>query len=108
MGEESIFMIDIFDSSLTSQVILTSADFSELLSAGKPATQSSTGWGGVAGRAVDGNRNANYFGNSCSHTQIVHGAWWEVNLGAFSRIDKVVITNRADCCCKYLNLSLFT
>ena len=39
------------------------------LALGKPAVQSSTGYGGTADRAVDGNTNGDYFaGRSVSHT----------------------------------------
>src|SRR3954452_15332870 len=48
---------------------------------GKPATQSSTGWGGAASRAVDGNTDGNFFDNSVTHTLLEANAWWEVDLG---------------------------
>ena len=71
------------------------------LAQGKTAKQSSTYLDDVASRAVDGSSK------SCSHTQKDAGAWWEVDLGAKSNLQKVVITNRAAYCwdCrKYLSV----
>ena len=78
--------------------------FAELLSQGQATTQSSTGWNGASSRAVDGNVDANYWKNSCTHTREDDKAWWQVtvNNGKKSYIDKVVLFNRADCCCKLL------
>lgn len=65
----------------------------------KTATQSSTGYGGNAGRAVDGNTDGHYFnGKSVSHTNIEQGAWWQVDLGASYPIGLIRIWNRTDCC----------
>ena len=64
----------------------------------KPAIQSTTGYGGVAGRAVDGNSNPSYGGGSCTHTHRQKGAWWRVDLGRVWAVGKVKITNRGDCC----------
>jgi hypothetical protein len=52
------------------------------LALGKPAQQSSTGWGGDPRRAVDGNPDGNYGANSVSHTENQAQAWWQVDLGA--------------------------
>jgi hypothetical protein len=71
---------------------------------GMPAKQSSTGWGGAASRAVDGNKNANYGGRSCTHTYRDRGgSWWEVELANVTTIEAVRVTNRADCCSERLN-----
>uniref|UniRef100_A0A672L7K8 Si:ch73-359m17.2 n=1 Tax=Sinocyclocheilus grahami TaxID=75366 RepID=A0A672L7K8_SINGR len=43
--------------------------------------------GGVAERAVDGNRDADYGKGSCTHTKAEFNPWW-----------RVAITNRGDCC----------
>ena len=67
----------------------------------KPTMQQSFGWGGVPNRAVDGNKQSQWSGASCTHTQSVQQAWWAVDLGAVSEVYSVSITNRADCCCKY-------
>jgi hypothetical protein len=61
---------------------------------GKPAMQSSTGWGGVASRAVDGNTNGAYEKKSCSHTNKKKVNWLSVDLGASYNIDAVTIFNR--------------
>merc|ERR1719502_40277 len=64
---------------------------------GQPATQSSEGWGGAPGRAVDGNVNGAYGGNSCTHTNGAN-SWWQVDLGATQTIYAVDVFHRTDCC----------
>jgi hypothetical protein len=59
--------------------------------AGKPATQSSTGWDGLSNRAVDGDTNGNYGAGSCTHTQKQANAWWAVDLQATYAVDKVTL-----------------
>jgi hypothetical protein len=61
---------------------------------GKASSQSSTSSGGVSGRAVDGNPNANWAGSSCTHTDSETNPWWVVDLGESYDISKVVIYNR--------------
>ncbi|WP_206070876.1 alpha-L-fucosidase [Knoellia koreensis] len=69
------------------------------LSRGKSATQSSLAWGGVPERAVDGNRDGNFNGNSVTHTaEPSNQAWWQVDLGAVAATDRVELWNRTDCC----------
>ena len=68
------------------------------ISKGKPTKQSSTGFGGTSERAVDGNREGNYGGNSVTHTEGNLKAWWEVDLKKLSDISQVKIYNRTDCC----------
>ena len=58
-----------------------SAEVKKNLALNQPATQSSTGWGGLPGRAVDGNADTSYWGHSCMHSQ-GSPAWWQVDLGA--------------------------
>jgi hypothetical protein len=70
---------------------------------GRTATQSSTGYGGKASRAVDGNTNGRYSAGSVTHTKRQRHAWWKVNLGAKYSIQKVVVWNRVDCCQSRLN-----
>ena len=48
---------------------------------GKTTKQSSTGWNGLSGRAVDGNKNTNYHKHSCTHTLHTFSPWWRVDLG---------------------------
>ena len=60
--------------------------------------QISTGWGGRASRAVDGNRHGNYNHKSCTHTHRHTNPWWRVDIGSPQEIAKVSLSNRADCC----------
>ena len=69
-----------------------------LLSLGKPAVQSSTGWGGVSSRGVDGYTDGKYGKRKCTHTKNSGDPWWKVDLGDFYRVEKVVLWNRQDCC----------
>src|SRR5262249_23264785 len=68
------------------------------LAQGKTATQSSTGAGGDAPRAVDGNTDGNWSGNSVSHTGADANAWWQVDLGQSANVSSIVLWNRTDCC----------
>ncbi|MFA6102843.1 MAG: glycosyl hydrolase family 18 protein [Victivallaceae bacterium] len=64
---------------------------------GKPATQSSTYSTAVAGRAVDGNTDGNYYNNSVTHTGLGGtNAWWEVDLQGTFNINQIRIWNRTD------------
>merc|ERR1719247_2595274 len=67
------------------------------------ASQSSTGWTGVASRAIDGNADPTYWANSCTHTYGDSNPWWQVDLGSQKKIAAVNVTNRADCCSERLN-----
>jgi hypothetical protein len=69
----------------------------------KQASQSSTGYGGDAGRAVDGKTDGNYSANSVSHTNNQPHQWWQVDLGAVYPIQSVRIWNRTDCCAERLS-----
>ncbi|XP_072110435.1 fucolectin-4-like isoform X1 [Mobula birostris] len=62
------------------------------------AIQSSTGYGGVADRAIDGNKNPYYHNLSCTHTNAELQPWWSVDLFTVERVFLVKITNRGDCC----------
>lgn len=70
---------------------------------GRVARQSSTGHGGSASRAVDGNTNGRYFSGSTTHTVESANPWWEVDLGGYYEISGVEIWNRTDCCIERLN-----
>jgi len=63
---------------------------------GKTANQSSTGWGGSADKAVDGNTDGIYADGSVTHTQYNTNPWWQVDLGAFCQIDAIEVWNRMD------------
>ena len=60
------------------------------------ATQSSTDFGGPPERAIDGNTDGNYKNNSVTHTAVSKDPWLEIDLGAISAVDKIVIWNRTD------------
>ncbi|MHC2068636.1 DUF1553 domain-containing protein [Bremerella sp. T1] len=61
------------------------------------ATQSSVDYNGPPNLAIDGNTNGDYSGAmSTTHTKEEKNPWWEVDLGANTTIDKVVIWNRTD------------
>lgn len=64
------------------------------LAQGKTATQSSTGFGGVASRAVDGNTSGNFNNNTVTHTATTGNEWWEVDLGSLQAIDQIAVWNR--------------
>jgi hypothetical protein len=68
------------------------------LALGKHAYQSTTGHGGVAGRAVDGNTMGVWSKNSVTHTGRIVNPYWEVNLENECSIDEVYFWNRIDCC----------
>jgi len=70
---------------------------------GKRVEQSSTAHGGVAERAIDGNRNSNWGGNSCTHTNWEDKPWWQIDLGQTHKIESVWLQNRGDCCGDRLN-----
>ena len=62
-------------------------------------SQDSIGWGGEPDRAIDGNRDTNYGGGSCMHTNSGSGgAWFQIDLGSVNTIDRVAIYHRTDCC----------
>jgi hypothetical protein len=73
-----------------------SAEAAVNLARQKSARQSSTAFGGEAGRAVDGDTNGRYSGNSVSHTADERESWWEVDLGRVEEIAEVRIWNRTD------------
>jgi RHS repeat-associated protein len=73
------------------------------LAQGKPATQSSDLFGGVASRAVDGNTSGLWSGNSVTHTDNQAQPWWQVDLGAVQSLQTVRLWNRTDCCSERLS-----
>ena len=64
----------------------------------KPTDQSSTAFGAVSSRAVDGNPSGIWNDNSVTHTYSDQGAWWKVDLEQSYDIFEIIIYNRADCC----------
>lgn len=73
------------------------------LARGAAVRQSSTGFGGDAKRAVDGNADGVYNAGSVTHTQNGPGEWLEIDLGDTFSINRVVVFNRTDCCSERLN-----
>ena len=65
---------------------------------GGTATQSSTAYGGVAPRAIDGNTDGNWGVGSVTHTAGTVDPWWQVDLGATRTVDQISLWNRTDCC----------
>lgn len=70
------------------------------------ASQSSTGFGGVASRANDGNTDGDYFAAlSTQHNELpVAENWWQVDLGEIKFIDTINTWNRTDCCSDRTNI----
>ncbi len=61
------------------------------------AQQVSTAYEGIPQRAIDGNRDGDYFqGRSTTHTDTSDQPWWEVDLGEAFPIDKILVWNRTD------------
>ena len=59
------------------------------------ASQSTTGFGGEASRAIDGNTDGVHENGSVTHTNLGDPSpWWEVDLGMQTSLDRVVVHNR--------------
>lgn len=80
----------------------TGALVTENIALGMPTSQSSTGWGGVSSRAVDGNTSGAYPDNSVTHTGYEANPWWQVDLLGLRSLSEVVLHNRTDCCSERL------
>lgn len=65
----------------------------------QPTSQSSTGYGGVPERAVDGNTSGAWNDGSVTHTNTEAQPWWEVDLGSSQDIANIVLFNRTNSCC---------
>lgn len=70
---------------------------------GVVATQSSVSSGGVASRAIDGNRDGYYWSNSTTHTDGNANNWWQADLGVDRAVERVILFNRTDCCFERLS-----
>ena len=68
--------------------------------AGVTASQNTTGAGGVASRAIDGNYSGIWANNSVTHTADDGntGSWFQVDLGTARAITDITLFNRTDCC----------
>ena len=74
------------------------------LALNKPTNQSTTDSKYVSSYAVDGNYANRLQHHSCSRTVNRKNARWRVDLPGLYEIKEVVITGRADCCCKFQSL----
>ena len=70
---------------------------------GAVASQSVTAYGGLASRAIDGNRNGSWYVGSVTHTDGSSNNWWQVDLGADRSVERIVLYNRTDCCWERLS-----
>ena len=66
------------------------------LALGKKASQTTTGWGGLAEYAVDGNTDGAFFNYSVTHTEYEAQPSWQVDLGSSAWIDRLELWNRLD------------
>lgn len=62
----------------------------------KTTTQSSTAYGGTAGKAVDGNTEGDFGLGSVTHTNSENQAWWMADLGSSYQVNEINIYNRTD------------
>ena len=65
---------------------------------GSPTTQSTTDYGGIASRAVDGTTNGNYNDLSTTHSGWETQPWWQVDLREAYALETIDVFNRTDCC----------
>ena len=68
----------------------------QLVTQGATASQSSTGFGGEARLAIDGNTDGVFAKQSVTHTNVETDPWFELELSKVSAIQKIVIHNRTD------------
>ncbi len=60
------------------------------------ARQSSVTGDASADRAIDGNTDGQWSGNSVCHTHNEHEPWWELDLGHNCDVNQIVVWNRTD------------
>ncbi|WP_186774843.1 DUF1553 domain-containing protein [Allorhodopirellula solitaria] len=60
------------------------------------ATQSSTGFGGKAQYAIDGNTDGQFSSKSVTHTTVENDPWLELDLGSVQPIESLALWNRTD------------
>jgi len=66
------------------------------LARGKPSDQSSTDYGGVASRAVDGNTDGVFANGSVTFADGGQQAWWQVDMAILPAVHAVQLWNRTD------------
>ena len=82
-------------STTSARATLTVTKGSDNIALNKTATMSSTGWGGTASRAVDGNTDGVWDNGSVAHTGKQANPWWEVDLGEDHPLGVVNVWNRS-------------
>ncbi len=96
--------LDNADETETSETSINTTDLRMTnLALGKETNQSSTGYGGVSSRAVDGNTSGNWNNRSITHTNNTYRPWWQVRLGQNYTIGSIKIWNRTNCCSNRLS-----
>ena len=55
-----------------------------------------------AWRAFDGKPGSSWSNGDCTHTKFGSSPWWYADLRVRDTVTAVTISNREDCCCKYL------
>ncbi|XP_039505386.1 uncharacterized protein LOC120461288 [Pimephales promelas] len=73
------------------------------LAAGRSVTQSSTTNSWIAEQAIDFNPGFTYPQSACSSTLSQTNPWWRLDLRQIYRVNRVVVTNRLDCCPERIN-----
>ncbi|XP_063780811.1 uncharacterized protein LOC134928725 [Pseudophryne corroboree] len=53
---------------------------------------------GYPEKAIDGNKDGNFFHGACSHTSNETNPWWKLDLKTSYKINTIVVANRRDCC----------
>lgn len=104
--KQSVCDVEAFESCLSSECCIKQTYSFPNLALGKPAWQSSYNfWDkGEPSKAVDGNRNSAWSGNSCFHTKNENHPWWMVDLGSEKHISRVVLVNMGDVGSRLQNL----
>ena len=70
-------------------------------------SQSSVDWGGVSGRAVDGNSDRNYDRKTCTHTiASTTNPWWRADMGSSHSVSEVFLVNRASIRERLVNIEI--
>lgn len=93
--------IELRDSEGTSELDVDSLSIIPLnIAYSKNTAQSSTGYGGVSARAVDGDNSGLWGAGTVTHTTNFESTptWWEVYLGNDIEIGEIKLWNRTDCC----------
>ena len=66
------------------------------------ATSLSVTSNGHPQKAIDGKADGHFMHGSCVQTADEYEPWWQVFFTKQISVREVVITNRADCCSKYM------